>query len=152
MELHGTPFRTVYQHPAAHLGGYIGLAFTAVLALVAFAFNVWFGIALVAVTGIGFGMLEITRRADRLALYEDGVAREYRLISTTRTFAEYAAIQDLEIRQGVVERLFGIGTLHINTAGSHGQEIVFPGIKDCDVLEGELRLRMRPHPIDTPAS
>jgi uncharacterized membrane protein YdbT with pleckstrin-like domain len=138
MHLHGTPIRTVIAHPTAYISGYLGLGFVALLSLVGFAFSVWFGL--------------IVRRADRLALYEDGLAREYRLLSTKRTFAEYDSVQDLEMRQGLVERFFNIGTLHINTAGSHGQEIIFPGIYNCHEFEAEIRDHMRPKPVDTPAS
>lgn len=152
MHYHGVPERTLIAHPLAHVGGYLGLAFTAVLSLVAFAFNVWFGLVLVAMTGIGLAMIELVRRADRLAIYEDGIAREYRLVSTKRTFTEFESIQDIEMQQGVMDRLFGIGTLHINTSGSHGQEIVFRGIKACHEVEAEIRRRMRSGAVDTPAA
>lgn len=152
MNIHGTPLRTVIAHPTAYLGGYIGLAFVVFLSLVGFAFHVGFGLLLLAAAGLGLGMLELVRRADRLALYEDGLAREYRLVSAKRTFAEYDSVQDLEIRQGVIDRFLGIGTLHINTSGSHGQEIVFAGIKDCHEFEAEIRQKMRARPVDTPAS
>lgn len=144
MDIHGTPVRTVIAHPTAYLGGYIGLAFVAFLSLVGFAFHVGFGLLLLAGAILGFAMLELVRRADRLALYEDGIAREYRLLSTRRTFAEYDAVQDLEMRQGIIDRFLGIGTLHINTSGSHGQEIVFHGIRDTHEFEAEIRRRMRP--------
>lgn len=152
MNFHGTPDRVVIAHPAAHLGGYIGVAFMALLAVAAFAFSIGFGFLLVAATGLGIFMLELVRRADRLVLYPDGVAREYRLVSTKRTFAEYDSIQDLEMRQNVLERLLGIGTLHINTSGSHGQEIVFAGITSCYEFEAAIREKMRRVPVDTPAS
>lgn len=152
MDQRQAPFRVVYASPAVHVGGYAGLAFVALLSLVGFYFNVWFGILLVAAVALGIIMLEVVRRADRIALYEDGIAREYRLLSTSQTFAEYESIQDTEVSQGVVDRILGIGTLHVNTAGGSGQEIVFQGIRDCHEIEAAIRARMRPRQIDTPAS
>jgi uncharacterized membrane protein YdbT with pleckstrin-like domain len=149
---HETPLRVVYASRAAHLGGWIGLAFVGALSLVGFAFNVWLGLFLVASVALGVIMIETVRRADRLALYEHGVAREYRLLSTHRTYAEYESIQDTSVMQTVVDRVLGIGTLHINTAGGHGQEITFRGIKDCHEFEAAIRARMSPRHVDTPAA
>ncbi len=152
MDQHEAPLRAIYASPAVHVGGYAGLAFVALLSLVGFYFNIWFGLFLVAAVAVGLIMLEVVRRADRLALYEHGIAREYRLLSTSQTFAEYESIQDTQVSQSLVERLLGIGTLHINTAGGHTKEIVFPGIRDCHEVEAAIRARMRPRHVDTPAA
>ncbi len=146
-----TPLYSVIAHPAAHLGAYVGLGLLALLSVAAFFISVPIGMVLIAAALLGVTMLELVRRADRIALYEDGVAREYKLLSTKRTFAEYESVQDLEVTQSLVERFLGIGTLHINTSGSHGQEIVFRGIGRCHELEAAIRFKMRPASVDTNA-
>lgn len=42
--------------------------------------------------------------------------------------AFYSKIQDLHFTQNLFERIFGIGTVHINTAGGADVEISFKGI------------------------
>lgn len=149
--MHEAPLYTVYPHPLAHLGGYVGLGLLGLVGLVAgFSVNGMIGVALVAACVLGIIMIEIVRRADRLAFYKDGIAREYRLLSTSRTFAEYDAIQDLDMNQGLLERAFGIGTLHINTSGGHGKEIIFKGVARCHEVEAALRQKMQPDQVDTP--
>lgn len=144
------PLHVVIAHPAAHAGAYGGLVFTVLLGLVAGVISrPLYGVAIVAASALGFLMLELVRRADRLALYRDGLAREYRLFSTRRVFAEYESIQDIEVTQSFAERALGIGSLHVNTSGSHGQEIVFRGMKRPHELEAAIRSRMLPGAVDT---
>ena len=143
------PLYVARAHWSTHLNGYLGLLFTLFLSLVAWVFNPYFSFMIAIVTLIGFLMLELVRRADRLAVYPDGIAREYKLLSTKRTFAEFDSIQDLEVTQSFLERLLGIGTVHINTAGSHGQEIIFRGIDHPHDFEAVIRRKMLPVSVDT---
>ena len=146
------PLYAVISHWSTHLGGYLGLVFVAFLAIVAWVFSPAVSILMLLVAVFGFAMIELVRRADRLALYRDGIAREYRLFTTRKTFAEYESVQDLEVTQSFIERLLGTGTIHVNTSGSHGQEIVFRGITRPHDLEAAIRTKMRPVPVDTPRS
>lgn len=146
------PLYSVIAHPAAHLGAYVGLGVLTLGSLGALTVNAGIGLALLAISLFGLTMLELVRRADRIALYEDGLAREYKLLSTKVTFAEYESVQDIEVSQSLVERLLGIGTLHVNTSGSHGQEIVFRGVRNPHRLEEAIRFKMRPVSVDTGAA
>lgn len=143
------PLYVAIAHWTSHLGGYLGLLFTLFLSIVAWVFSPFFSFVIAAVSLLGFAMLELVRRSDRLALYHDGIAREYKLFSTKRTFAEYDSVQDLEVTQSILERMVGVGTLHINTAGSHGQEIIFRGIDRPHELEAVVREKMRGNSVDT---
>jgi len=147
------PLYVAYPHPVVHLGAYVGVALlglagAGVLVLLSPAI----GLALLLVCGLSLVMVEVSRRTSRLALYADGIAREYRLLSTRRTFAEYESVQDLDMTQTFLERLAGVGTLHVNTAGSEGKEIVFAGIARCHEVEEAIREKMRPDRVDTPES
>ena len=146
------PIYATTAHWTTHFGAYAGLVFTAFLSIVGFTISPIYGVVIALAAILGFLLLELVRRADRLALYQDGLAREYHLISSRRTYCEYDSIQDLEVTQTVVERLLGVGSIHINTAGSHGQEIVFHGIARFVDIEAAIRAKMRHGSIDTPAS
>lgn len=146
------PIFTTVSDWTTHIGGYAGVVFMVLLALVAWTFSSVFGLVIGAFAILGAAMVELVRRADRLSLYEDGVAREFSLLSTRSVFAEYESIQDLEVTQTFVERMLGVGTIHINTAGSHGQEISFKGIARFREVEAAIRRKMQPGPVDTAAA
>ena len=137
-----TPFKTIAIHPLAHWKMYAG-AFVIMLSFP------WFGWPMIPLGILILLVVEIARRAETLALYDDGLAREFTLLRKSKTFTEYESIQDFEVRQSFLERVFGIGSFHINTAGSHHQEIVFSGIKHPHELETIIRERMRP-PVSAP--
>ena len=42
----------------------------------------------------------------------------------------YNKLQDVHFTQGLIERMLGIGKIHLNTAGTHMMEIVFKGVKN----------------------
>ena len=71
---------------------------------------------------------EILRSANRYYITTTRVVHEYKLFSRKRSSATYRHIQDLHATQSILERLVGIGTLHINTAGTHLTEIKFKGV------------------------
>jgi len=71
---------------------------------------------------------EILRGANRYYITTTRIMHEYSLFSRKRSSATYRHIQDLHATQGILERLIGIGTLHINTAGTHLTEITFKGV------------------------
>lgn len=56
------------------------------------------------------------------------VIHEYRLVTRKVSSAFYSKIQDLQFTQNIFERIMGIGTVHINTAGGAEVEIAFKGI------------------------
>jgi uncharacterized membrane protein YdbT with pleckstrin-like domain len=149
--MNNEPLYVVYSHPVVHVGGYVGAAFLGLISIGLFAVYPIAGLPLLVAAGVGVLMIELMRKADRFALYEDGIAREYKLFSTKRTFAEYDSVQDIEITQSLMERILKIGTLHINTAGSHGQEIIFRGVRHCHEVEAAIRYRMKPDSVDTEA-
>lgn len=126
----------MHPHPIIFLEIYFsGIA----LAVVGFFFMkplVWLGIFV-------FILGELSRLAESFRVMESGIAREYRLLSTNREFTEYYKIQNLEVTQSFVERLFGVGDMHFDTSGSDKAEIVFRGVKDPYKLEHIIREEMK---------
>ena len=85
---------------------------------------------------------EVVRRAETFYILESGVAREYKLLSTSREFCEYEKIQDIKVNQSFLDNIFGIGNLHLNTAGSDKTEVNFCGIKNPYEIEKIIRGKM----------
>lgn len=115
--------------------------------------NYFLGFVITA-SGIRFGLLsvilgvfillttEMTRNATTFYVSEGGIAREYRLVSRSKVYAEYDKIQNLHVTQGFVERMLGVGSVLMDTAGSDHKEIVFFGIKDPHGVEELIRGKM----------
>src|SRR3989344_5130594 len=102
--------RKFHPHPLRFLGFYFG---GFVLSAVSFYVSkemFWVGILIIIVG-------EITRRAETYYITDLGVSREYRFLSTSRQFAEYRRIQNVEVSQSLIENIFGIGNIHFDTAG-----------------------------------
>lgn len=73
---------------------------------------------------------ELVRRATAYYVTDRRVIYEYQFLSRKTSSAMYEKIQDLHFTQGLVEKSFGVGTLHINTAGTTFVEIQFRGIEN----------------------
>lgn len=81
------------------------------------------------ILGIVFIILaEVLRKANTYYITEKRVIHEFTFLSRKISSAGYDKIQDLHFTQGIIERLAGIGTIHINTAGTTFVEIRFKGI------------------------
>lgn len=105
------------------------------LGLLYFRPLIWVGL-LIAALG------EVSRLSETFYILDTGVAREYRLFSTSRKFAEYEKMQNLEVTQSVIENMFGIGTVMFDTAGGDYMEIRFYGTKNPYEIEKIVREKM----------
>ena len=85
------------------------------------AFGALIGLLVIIIAGF-------LRRADKYYITDKRVIHEYRMITRKVSSAFYSKIQDLHFTQNLFERLMGIGTVHINTAGGAEVEISFKGI------------------------
>lgn len=143
-ELYATP-----AHWSQHAGAYAALAVVGLVGVFSTVLSPLFLLLTVPIVGLGLLMLELVRRSDRLVLYADGIAREFKFITSQRTFVEYENIQDLEVTQSFLERLLGTGSIHVNTAGSAHKEIVFRSVQRFAEIEAVIRDRMGPRQVDT---
>ena len=121
-----TIIKKEHPHPFYFLPFYLaGLVFM----IVSFFFLSYFWILFM----IGFFVLvlgEVARRAETFYIFESGVAREYRLLSTSRDFSSYDKIQNIEVEQSFIDNILGIGSIYIDTAGSDKTEVIFQGVKN----------------------
>jgi uncharacterized membrane protein YdbT with pleckstrin-like domain len=123
-----TVLRTVMHSPAANWPAY---AAGIVVAIVGGYFY-W---ALILLGALIIVIVEIARRADTLTFYDDGVAHEYQLVSSRKSFLEYDDVQEFEMTQSLAERAMNLGTIRLQTAGEDSAEIVFTGIKNPKDVE-----------------
>ena len=73
----------------------------------------------------------ITRLASSYTLTHDGYVRERRgLISRQTSEIHVSDIRLVNLKQGIWQRLFGVGSLFISSAGLSGVEVKFIGIPD----------------------
>lgn len=99
----------------AYLGGYI------LGAILIFLFFI--GILIII-------LVELVRRGNTYFITNKRVIHEFTFLSRKISSTTYDKIQDIHMTQNIIERIFGIGTIHINTAGTHFIEIKFKGIKE----------------------
>ena len=67
------------------------------------------------------------------------------LIANNTNEMEIRHIRGINLRQGVTERLLGIGTLEIISAADGGAEVVFSGIRNPVAVKDQIR-SLRPAP------
>ena len=72
----------------------------------------------------------MVRRGNTYYITNKRVIHEFTFLSRKISSTTYDKIQDIHMTQNLIERIFGIGTIHINTAGTHFIEIKFKGIKE----------------------
>lgn len=77
-------------------------------------------------------LVELYRNGNKYYITEKKVYHLYKFLSRTETSASFDKIQDVQLRQELFDRMFGIGSLYINTAGSNKIEIKITGIKNPD--------------------
>lgn len=128
--------KKLHPHPIGYLVFYL----TGIIIFILGFFIFW---PLLILGLLTFALGEVSRQAETFYVLETGVAREYKLLSTSRTFAEYGKIQNIEINQSFLENMFGIGTIHLDTAGTDKMEVSFRGVLDPHGIERIIREKMK---------
>jgi membrane protein YdbS with pleckstrin-like domain len=67
------------------------------------------------------------------------------ILTRRHTVAPIARVQHLDVAQGVIERIVGIGSLVLYTAGTRGADVVIPGlpIEYAEALRDYLKSLLR---------
>ena len=73
---------------------------------------------------------EIIRRSHTYTLSDKGLDYKYKLFSKKEVFISYSKIQNTHLKQGLLQRMFNIGDLYIDTSGSNKIELIMKGIKN----------------------
>ena len=87
-------------------------------------------IFILAIPGIIYIIIaNLERKGNKYYITNKRVIHEFTFLSRKISGTSYDKIQDVHLTQGLIERIFDIGTVHMNTAGSHNIEVVFKGVK-----------------------
>ncbi|MDI6821081.1 MAG: PH domain-containing protein [Patescibacteria group bacterium] len=113
----------LHPHPLAYFFYYLG-------GIVITVTSLWFGMQNILLGILIVIIAEMIRRSETYLILEESVKREFKLISTSQTSVNYEKIQDVNVSQNIIERIFKIGSVKINTAGSNRIEIEFKGVKN----------------------
>ena len=73
-------------------------------------------------------LTELIRRANAFYLTDKRIIHEYDFLARKISSVPYDKIQDLHMSQGLIERIVGIGTIHIDSAGTSFIELTFKGV------------------------
>ena len=96
-------------------------------------------IFLLAIPGIIYIVIaNLVRKGNKYYVTNKRVIHEFTFLSRKISSTSYDKIQDVHLTQGLIERMFNIGTIHINTAGSHNIEVIFKGVKHPRAIRNQI--------------
>ena len=95
----------------------------------------------VAVVALAWGLLETIRW--KYTITSRRVVVRHGLVSVNEQTARLERVQDLTLHQSLFDRMFGVGKLEIDTAGSEGGALEFRALEDPagvrELLENAVR-------------
>lgn len=84
-------------------------------------------------------------RAWGYSLGEDELVVKYGLMIRRLTVVPFGRVQHIDIAQGPIERMFGLATLVLNTAGTRGSAVRLPGLvrAGAETMRDHIRAKIR---------
>jgi membrane protein YdbS with pleckstrin-like domain len=102
----------------------------------------WIGAAVffvMLVVGVGFSVLRY--RSWAYEVREDSLYLERGVVTRVRTVVPYVRIQHVDASRGPLERVFGLATTVVYTAGSRGADVSIPGLTPGRSTDLQTRLK-----------
>ena len=67
------------------------------------------------------------------------------MLIRVRTIVPFGRVQHIDVAQGPIQRPFGLATLVLHTAGTHGASVQLPGLghDDAEALRDRIRAKIR---------
>ena len=100
---------------------------------------VWFVVTLIlCVGGIGFLILIpwwLSCRATTLTVTNQRTILRTGLLSKSLTEVWHSDVRNVQLHQGVFDRMFGVGNIGVSSAGQAGMEIVAGGLPDPERIK-----------------
>jgi len=100
------------------------------------------GVALgVAVLVVGLVLLQFRYRVWRFEVRDQELYIRRGVFTRVTTLVPYVRVQHVDSRRGPVERLVGLGSVVVYTAGSRGSDVTIPGLtrERAEALQERLR-------------
>lgn len=122
---------------AAILGIVFALADTFLLAV-----GRWLGpVAFLAAALLGLVAVFLRYRVWRFEVREDGLYIERGVLTRVKTVVPFVRVQHVDSRRDPVERLVGLASVVVYTAGSRGADVTIPGLTPDRAEDLQDRLR-----------
>ncbi|MGM0398764.1 MAG: PH domain-containing protein [Halobacteriota archaeon] len=103
---------------------------------------VWIGVTVAfVVLVLGLGHVFLRYRIWRFEVQDDALYLERGVLTRVRTVVPYVRIQHVDTQRGPVDRVFGIGSVVVYTAGSRGADVAIPGLDPERATALQHRLR-----------
>lgn len=98
-------------------------------------------VVVVAVLALGAVHAVLRYRAWRFELQDDALYIERGVLTRVTTVVPFVRVQHVDAQRGPVERLLGLGSVVVYTAGSRGADVTIPGLTPgrADALQERLR-------------
>jgi membrane protein YdbS with pleckstrin-like domain len=133
--------RVVWAAQAAITAVVLGLIVLAVSRLVG-NFPIWVPLAVFAVAFLGGVGLALARyRVWRYEIRDDALYLERGVFTRVRTVVPFVRIQHVDSSRGPLERLVGLASTVVYTAGSRGADVAVPGLTPTGA--DDLRERLK---------
>lgn len=85
------------------------------------------------------GLAAIFRLRYLFTITDDRVMQKVGLIARNTNEIKLRHIRGINVRQGIIERLLGIGTIEMSSAAGGGVEVIFKGIRDPHGVKERIR-------------
>lgn len=105
-------------------------------------FGLWVGPAVfvvVAIVGVGYALARY--RIWRFEVEDDAVTLERGVITRVTSVVPFVRVQHVDTQRGPIERLAGLSSVVVYTAGSKGADVTIPGLtpERADAMQAQLR-------------
>jgi len=102
----------------------------------------WMGAAaFTALFLLGVGLSVLRYRSWAYEVREDSLYLERGVVTQVRTVVPYVRIQHVDASRGPLERVFGLATTVVYTAGSRGADVSIPGLDPDEATDLQTRLK-----------
>lgn len=127
--------KAIHPHPLAYLTYYLGGVFI-------LAASYWYGYVYTIVGLLIIIVSEALRRADTFFVLENGVSRNFSLLSAKHVFTGYDTINTVGVMQGALDRVLGVGTVVLTTSSLEEGTIHLAGVRDPQAVAKLIQDRL----------
>ncbi|WP_458206572.1 PH domain-containing protein [Haladaptatus sp. NG-SE-30] len=105
-------------------------------------FALWLvgGVTLIALV-FGLGYVIVKYRVWRFEIRDDDLYLERGVFTRVTTVVPFVRVQHVDTQRGPLERLVGLGSVVVYTAGSRGADVTIPGLTPERASDLQRRLR-----------
>ena len=123
-----------------HWSAYIPVFIVAVMCLILVIAGISSGdigvaLGILAISVIICGVWVLSIKSSYISLTRTGISGKVGLIKTVKLVAPISKIQNLSISNGLGGKIFGYHSVIVATAGTAGNEIVFKGVTNAELLQ-----------------